>query len=81
VRQALDDAGLDLDVFIMVPSSGDAIASFGAAGTPDDQTWDHVAEIVVSIVRQSVGLTRTRCRQIACVSTAEIPALQEGAPR
>jgi len=77
------DAGIDLDVFVMIPASGDAIATFGAAGTPDDQTWNHVAEIVSSIVRQSVGLTHTRCREVACAPTAEAipPALQEGAPR
>jgi hypothetical protein len=78
VRQALDHAGIDLDVFVMIPSSGDAIATFGAAGNPPE--WDRVSELVSSIVGQSVGLARTRCREVACASTGEaIPALQEGA--
>jgi hypothetical protein len=82
VRQALDDAGISLDVFVMIPSSGDAIATFGTAANPTDEAWDRASKIISSIVGESVGLARTRCREVACASTGEaIPALQEGTPR
>jgi len=82
VRQALDDAGISLDVFVMIPSSGNAIATFGTAADPADEVWDRASKIIASIVGESVGLTRTRCREVACASTGEaILALQEGTPR
>ena len=37
VRQALNDADIDLDVFLMIPASGDAVATFGR---PDLTTND-----------------------------------------
>jgi hypothetical protein len=69
VRHALNDAGIDLSVFVTIPSSGGAIATFGTTADPPDAQWRQVAEIVSSVVRQSVGLTRTRCREIAAAST------------
>jgi hypothetical protein len=82
IRKALDDAGISLDVFVTIPSSGEAIATIGTAANPTDEVWDRTSKIISSIVGESVGLTRTRCREVACASTGEaIPALQEGNPR
>ena len=55
VRQALDDAGISLDVFVMIPSSGDAIATFGTAADPADEAWDRASKIISSIVGESRG--------------------------
>ena len=52
VRQALNDADIDLDVFLMIPASGDAVATFGTVADPDDELWERVTEIVSSIVRR-----------------------------
>jgi hypothetical protein len=79
VKQALKEAGIEIDVFVVIPATGDAVATFGTLADPSDEVWSRVSEIVCSIVRRSVGLTRTRCREVVCASTAEIPALQEGA--
>jgi L-aminopeptidase/D-esterase-like protein len=81
-RQALAKHGIDLDLFFMIPSSGDSILTFGTITDPPDEQWSRVSEVVSSIVGQSVGLTHTRCREIACASTTDaIPASQEGATR
>ena len=69
VRQALNDADIDLDVFLMIPASGDAVATFGTVADPDDELWKRVTEIVSSIVRETVGLGRTRCREVICATT------------
>lgn len=80
IRQALDNAGISLDVFVMIPSSGDAIATFGTAADPAVEVWDRASKIISSIVGESVGLARTRCREVACASTGEtIPALRRDA--
>jgi hypothetical protein len=71
VRQALEEAGIKIDVFLMVPTTGDAVASFGTITDPPDKEWARVSEMVSAIVRQSVGLTHTRCREIACASTTD----------
>lgn len=76
VRQALDDAGISLDVFVMIPTGGDAITTFGAAGDPPVESCIRDR---LGIVGELVALARTRCREVACASTAEaILASQEG---
>ena len=69
VRQALNDADIDLDVFLMIPASGDAVATFGTVADPCDELWKRVTEIVSSIVGRTVGLDRTRCREVICATT------------
>lgn len=73
---------LDEPLVFLIPGSGDAIATFGTTADPPDEQWSRVTEVVSSIVRQSVGLTHTRCREVACASTTDaIPASEEGATR
>jgi hypothetical protein len=55
-NQSLADAGIEMDVFFMIPSSGHSVLSFGTPADPSDAVWDQVTEIVSLVVRQSVGL-------------------------
>ena len=55
-KQALAEHRIDLSVFFLVPSSGDAVITFGCSGDPDDELWSRVAAIVSAIVGRSVGL-------------------------
>ena len=72
VRGALAEQALDLTLFFLVPHTGDSIISFGTSGDPSDPEWEQVCGIVSSIVRMSIGLDRTRCREIACASTTDL---------
>jgi hypothetical protein len=69
VKAALSEADIGLDVFLIVPSTGDTVLTFGTVADPPDELWDRVSEIVCSIVRQTVGLRRTRSRPAVCAST------------
>jgi hypothetical protein len=70
VKRALDEASID--VFLMIPASGDAVATFGTAIDPPDEVWERASEIVCSIVRAAVvGLDRVQCRELACATTAD----------
>jgi hypothetical protein len=60
-----------MDVFVMIPNTGDAIATFGTIIDPPDEVWSRVGEIVCSILRKAVGLDRVRCRELACATTAD----------
>lgn len=71
VKQALTDAGIDLDVFLLVPASGDAIVTFGTLADPDQELWGHVANIVTNIVQEKVGLRQAWSREIMCATTAD----------
>ena len=73
-KQALSNAGIDIDLFFTVPSSGDAILTFGTPADPANDVWDKVRAVVSSVVRDSVGIERTRCRDIVCASTHNVPA-------
>jgi hypothetical protein len=68
-KQALADADIDISLFFLVPSSGEAIATFGTPADPDDEVWGRVSEIVSNIVRHTVGLDRVRCRPVVCATT------------
>ena len=56
VKPALKDAGIEMDVFLMIPMSGDAVATFGTVIDPPDEVWARVGEIVCSVLRKTVGL-------------------------
>jgi hypothetical protein len=72
VKQALYDASIEIDVFLMIPTTGDAIATFGTLTDPPDELWTSVGEIVCAVLGKTVGLQRARCRELACATTADI---------
>jgi hypothetical protein len=69
VKLTLSEQGIDISLFFIVPSSGDAILPFGTVADPDDVLWERVGEIVADIVGRAVGLDRTRRRPVVCAST------------
>ncbi len=71
VKQALKEAGIEMDVFLMIPMSGDALATFGTIIDPPDEVWARVGEIVCLVLRKAVGLGPVRCRGLACATTAD----------
>ena len=62
----------DIDVFFMIPNSGRSIIVFGTPADPDDETWKTVSAVVSGIVRGAIGLDRSRCRSLACATTASV---------
>src|ERR1700759_784282 len=72
VKQALYEASIEIDVFLMIPTTGDAIATFGTLADPPDELWTRIGEIVCSVLGKTVGLERARCRELACTTTADI---------
>ena len=68
-KRVLQEGGIDLDLFFMIPSSGNSIITFGTSGDPPDDLWEQVRQIVSEIVRRSIGLDRTRCREVVCATT------------
>ena len=71
VKQALDEASIEMDVFMVIPTTGDAVVTFGTAIDPPDEVWTRVSDIVCSIIRKAVGLDRAKCRELACATTAD----------
>ena len=72
VKRALQEASIEIDVFLMIPATGDAIANFGTLADPPDELWTRIGEIVCSIVRRAVGLDRICSRPLSCATTAEL---------
>jgi hypothetical protein len=52
-KQALVHAGIDLELFFMVPGSGNAILAYGTPGDPDDDLWNRVRDVVVSVLQET----------------------------
>jgi hypothetical protein len=64
-RVALRNAGIPLNVYFIVPESGDAILTLGAVADKDE--WHGLQAEVGRIVRRLIGLDPARCREIICV--------------
>jgi hypothetical protein len=67
-RIELRNAGIRLNIYFIVPPSGDAILTCGAPVNQDE--WVGIQAEVAKIVRRSVGLEPSRCREIICAMTA-----------
>ena len=79
VKHALQEASIEIDVFLMIPATGDAIATFGTLADPPDELWTRIGEIVCAIVRRAVGLNRTYSRPLSCATTADEMTIPTGA--
>jgi hypothetical protein len=79
-KQALAEQKIALDLFFLVPNSGQAILMFGTPADPDDELWEQVDEIVSAIVREVVGTDGTTCRQVTCSTTTDAVAGNEHSP-
>jgi hypothetical protein len=61
-RKMLKESGIPLDVFFIVPTSGDAILTLGAAISKDE--WQDIRGVVSALGRRSIGLEPSRCREM-----------------
>ena len=68
-RKALMEAEIPMNVFFIVPPSGDAILTLGLAVSRGE--WQDIRAVVSSLVRRSIGLEPSRCRAIFCAMTDE----------
>ena len=71
-KQALVHAGIDLELFFMVPNSGNAILAYGTPGDPDDDLWNRVRDVVVSVLQETIGLERPECHGVLCATTGPL---------
>jgi hypothetical protein len=63
-RVALGNAGIRLNIFFVVPPSGDAILTLGVAANQHEV--QEIKEVIGSIVRRSIGLNPGQCRNVIC---------------
>lgn len=63
-REVLLEAGIPLNIFFVVPPSGDAILSLGAIANKEE--WQDIRAIVSRLVQHSIGLDPVQCRQVIC---------------
>ena len=71
-KQALVHAGIDLELFFMVPRSGNAILSYGTTGDPDDIIWDGVRDIIFAVLRDTIDLERPQSHAVLCATTGPV---------
>ena len=63
---ALRDAGLHFPIFITLPTSGNAIATFATPLDPSNDDWQEASEIAREIIRKWIGCGPLCGRTIAC---------------
>ena len=65
-RGVLRDAGIGIDLFFLVPKSGDVILTFGTNAELYCEEWQAIRATVSSLVRRSIGLDPAQCRDVVC---------------
>ena len=66
ISMALRDAGLRFPVYLTVPNSGDALATFATPLDPSDDDWAAASGIVTRIVSKALGDIPLRNRPQKC---------------
>jgi hypothetical protein len=80
ISKGLRDANLSYPVYLVVPSSGFAIASMMTPLDPSDHDWCRIGDIVQEIISERLDGTKLRNNELPCtmvnapVSAAEIVA-------
>src|ERR1700735_1713915 len=60
----LSRAGIDMEIFFLVSQNSTAILTFGTPTDPPDDLWARVGEVVSCVVRNTLDIERTRCREL-----------------
>jgi hypothetical protein len=63
VKRRLATENLDIPVSFAVPRSGSSIINFGTSRDLDDPTWRRVRTVVISVVKEAVGILRVRSHE------------------
>ena len=79
-KQALAEHMINLDIFFLIPNSGEAVLLYGTPADPDDLIWERVGNIVSAVVREVVGLDSARCRPVMCRTTTDAEVGNEHSP-
>jgi hypothetical protein len=63
VRMAMRDAGLGaIPTYIVIPNSGDALATVMTPLDPSDDDWARVMEIACSVIQETIGSGKLQTR-------------------
>lgn len=55
VTEQLEDVGLSMPIFLVVPSTGSAVVTVGTPGHPSDDDWEAAGKIVIDVVASHLG--------------------------
>lgn len=66
---ALNDAGLSMPLFFSVPSSGEALATFGMPGDPCEEDRQRACDIIAGIVGRKLGIEGLRTNALPFVAS------------
>jgi hypothetical protein len=66
---ALMDAGLSMPLFFSVPSSGEALATFGMPGNPCEKDRHRACDIIARIVGRKLGIEGLWANAVPCAAS------------
>jgi hypothetical protein len=69
IAMELRDADLgSIPVYLVVPNSGDAIATAATPLDPSEDEWSQVLEIACRVIQRRIGSGKPRSRELACTA-------------
>ena len=71
VRTALDNAGLGVEVFFTVPSTGNALLMVATPVNPSDPDWPRANQIICDSVGNTIGMKGLYSQ---CLPCADVPS-------
>jgi hypothetical protein len=55
VTEEFQNIGLSMPIFLIVPSTGNALVTFGTPADPSDEDWEAASKIVIRVVATHAG--------------------------
>jgi hypothetical protein len=78
IGMAMRDAGLGaIPVFILVPNSGNAVATVMTPLDPTEEVWARIMEIACRVIQEKIGSGRLHTREMAWTMANELDGVPD----
>lgn len=64
-KDALAQGGVGVDIFYLLPNSGDSAITYGVIADVSDEEWDTISGIVCEIVKDALALRDVYTRELS----------------
>ena len=78
IGMAMRDAGLGrIPIYMVIPNSGDALASLATPLEPSDEEWSRIMAIAFRVIQEKIGCGKLYSRTLSCATVNEPVAATE----
>jgi hypothetical protein len=72
IGMAMRDAGLgSIPIYMVIPKSGDALASLATPVNPSEEEWSCIMDIAFKVIQEKIGCGELCSRALSCAAVNE----------